>query len=144
MVKFPGLWSLVSFKLFLSNGTLLDEPNGPHPLGRLVATTSGYISILITTPEAAVLPENVGWGNATDAQIAAIAKPMVTYCGTYNLIKLEDGQLAVTTVVDIALNPAHIGTVQKRNVTFVEEPGGKQFMELRPGGRYPGSLKNFF
>lgn len=63
---------------------------------------------------------------------------MVTYCGHYKASDV-DGQLVLETDVDVALNPAWIGTRQTRNVDFVVEDG-TQYMELKPQGVFQGDL----
>lgn len=133
-----GVWNLVSFDLVL-NGTSILQPNGPDPLGKFVITSEGYASVLITTPETAIpLPNGTKWSDGTDAQLAALARPMVTYCGKYTT-SYEGEQLVLTTHVDVSLNPASIGTPQPRNVSFVEE-NGKQYMLLKPQGTIPITL----
>jgi len=138
MVKIPGLWSLVSFDLML-NGTSILQPNGPDPLGKLVATEDGYLSVLITTPETAIpLPNGTKWSDGTDAELAALARPMVTYCGKYTT-GYEGDQLVLTTHVDVALNPGMIGVPQPRNVSFVTE-NGTTYTLLKPQGTIPLTL----
>jgi Lipocalin-like domain len=138
MVKLAGVWTLISFDLMLNNTSFM-QPNGPDPLGKLVITSEGYLSVLITTPETAIpLPNGTKWTDGTDAELAALARPMVTYCGKYNTSYVGQ-QLVLTTHVDVSLNPAMIGTPQPRNVSFVEE-NGKNYMLLKPQGTVPLAL----
>jgi hypothetical protein len=138
MVSIAGVWALVSFDFFI-NGTSVLQPNGPHPLGRIAIMPEGYISVQITTPEAAVpIPNGVKWGDATDAEIGPIARPYVSYSGRYNT-SYDGEQLVLTTTVDVALDPSWMTRPQRRNVSFVEE-NGKQYMLLKPVGTIPMTL----
>jgi len=139
MVALAGVWNLVSFNYFLLNGTSILQPNGPHPLGKITIMPEGYLSVQITTPEAAVpIPNGVKWGDATDAEIAAIARPYVSYSGRYNT-SYEGEQLVLVTTVDVALDPSWMTRPQRRNVTFEQEEG-KQYMLLKPVGTIPMTL----
>ncbi|OIW22758.1 hypothetical protein CONLIGDRAFT_694585 [Coniochaeta ligniaria NRRL 30616] len=138
MAVLAGVWNLVSFNYFL-NGTSVLQPNGPHPLGKIAIMPEGYVSVQITTPEAAVpIPNGVKWGDATDEEIAAIARPYVSYSGRYQT-SYEGEQLVLTTTVDVALDPSWMTRPQRRNVTFVHEDG-KQYMLLKPVGTIPMTL----
>ncbi|KLU87026.1 hypothetical protein MAPG_06032 [Magnaporthiopsis poae ATCC 64411] len=129
MVKITGVWNLVSFNVYL-NGTIVRQPNGPHPLGKAIILP-GYISFHITTPEAAVpLPNETRWRDGTDHDIAEIARPHVSYCGRWTAAYLGE-QLQLTTTVDVSLDPSWIPRPQRRNASFVEE-NGKSYMLLMP------------
>ena len=137
-MKLPGVWNLVSFDLML-NGTSIMQPNGPNPLGKLVITAEGYLNALITAPETAIpLPDGTKWKDGSDAQLAAIARPVVAYCGNYNT-SYDGEQLVMMTMVDVALDPSVIGKVQRRHVSFVEEDG-KEYMIIRPQGTQRSTL----
>lgn len=140
MPSVAGVWNLVSFH-YLLNGTSILQPNGPHPLGKITIMPQGYLSVQITTPEAAVpLPNGTRWGDATAEQIAAIARPFVSYAGRYRTEYVgEEQQLVLVTSVDVSLDPSWTLTPQRRNVSFVEEDG-RGFMELRPVGVIPVTL----
>lgn len=61
----------------------------------------GYLSVQTTTPEAAMpIPGAVKWGDVSDAEIAAIARPYVAYSASFG------DQLVLTTTVDVALDPS--------------------------------------
>ena len=138
MVNIAGVWNLVSFN-FLVNGTSILQPNGPHPLGKIAIMPEGYLSVQITTPEAAVpIPGGVKWGDASDAEIAAIARPYVAYSGKYVTSYVGD-QLVLTTTVDVALDPSWMTRPQRRNATLFRE-NGADYMSLRPVGLIPLTL----
>ncbi len=138
MVNIAGVWNLVSFN-YLLNGTSVLQPNGPHPLGKITIMAEGYLSVQITTPEAAVpIPGGVRWGDASDAEIAAIARPYVAYSGKYVTSYVGD-QLVLTTTVDVSLNPAWMTLPQRRNATLFNK-NGKDYMILRPVGTSPLTL----
>jgi hypothetical protein len=138
MVVLAGVWNLVSFN-YLLNGTTVLQPNGPHPLGKIAIMPEGYLSVQITTPEAAVpIPNGVKWGDATDEEIAVIARPYVSYSGRYQTSYVGE-QLLLTTTVDVALDPSWMTRPQRRNVTFVNEDG-KDYMLLKPVGTIPMTL----
>lgn len=138
MVVLAGVWNLLSFDYFI-NGTSVLQPNGPHPLGKIAIMPEGYLSVQITTPEAAVpIPGDVKWGDATDEQIAAIARPYVSYSGSYTT-SYEGDQLVLLTDVDVALDPAWMTRPQRRNVTLSVEDG-KEYMVINPVGTIPMTL----
>ncbi|KAK4032941.1 Lipocalin-like domain-containing protein [Parachaetomium inaequale] len=138
MVNIAGVWNLISFN-YLLNGTSILQPNGPHPLGKITIMPEGYLSVQITTPEAAVpIPGGVKWGDASDAEIAAIARPYVAYSGKYVTSYVGD-QLVLTTTVDVALDPSWMTRPQRRNATLFKE-NGTDYMILRPVGTIPMTL----
>jgi hypothetical protein len=138
MVNISGVWSLLSFDLMVNNTSIM-QPNGPNPLGKLTITPEGYLSVLITTSETLIpLANGTKWKDGTDAELAALARPMVAYCGTYNT-SYDGAQLVMMTEVDVALDPAMIERVQRRNVSFVEE-NGKEYMFLKPQGTTRSTL----
>jgi len=138
MVNIAGVWNLISFNYFL-NGTSVLQPNGPHPLGKITIMPEGYLSVQITTPEAAVpIPGGVKWGDASDAEIAAIARPYVAYSGRY-VTSYIGSQLVLTTTVDVALDPLWMTRPQRRNATLFHE-NGTDYMILRPVGTIPMTL----
>jgi hypothetical protein len=133
MVKISGVWNLISQDyIYLPNNTSILQPFGPNPSGKLTMTNDGYISVVISNPDVARLPNGTTWSNTTDAQAATIAKAVVAYCGEFNTFH-EGDQLVLTTVVDVSLNPEWVGTTQRRNVSFVEEDG-ENYMVLKPVG----------
>jgi hypothetical protein len=132
MVNIAGVWNLISFNYFL-NGTLVLQPNGPHPLGKMIIMPEGYLSVQTTAPEAAVpIPGEVKWRDASDAEIAAIARPYLGYSGRYETSYLG-AQLVLTTTVDVALDPSWMTRPQRRNATLFNE-NGIDYMILRPVG----------
>lgn len=138
MVQLAGVWNLVSFN-YLLNGISVLQPNGPHPLGKIAIMPEGYVSVQITTPEAAVpIPGGVKWGDGSAEALALIARPYVSYAGRYKTSYVGE-QLVLTTTVDVALDPSWMLRPQRRNVTFVTE-NGKQYMLLKPVGTIPMTL----
>jgi hypothetical protein len=133
MVKLSGVWNLLSQDyIYIPNNTVIMQPSGPNPSGKLTLTNEGYISVIISNPDVARLPNGTGWVNATESQVSTVARAVVAYCGEAKTF-YEGEQLVLTTLVDIALNPDWVGTTQTRNVSFIEEEG-KEYMILRPVG----------
>jgi hypothetical protein len=129
MVKLPGLWNLLASDL-LFNNTLVRQTHGPNPLGKILITTGGYMSVLITTPNLTPLPKGTAWQDGADADVATIAREVTTYCGKYKTSSVGQ-QLLLTIDVDVAMDPAWIGKPQTRNVSLVEE-NGRDYMILTP------------
>lgn len=84
------------------------------------------------------IPGAVKWGDASDAEIAAIARPYVAYSGKYVTSYVGD-QLLLTTTVDVALDPLWMTCPQRRNATLFNE-NGLDYMILRPVGTIPMTL----
>lgn len=67
---------------------------------------------------------------ASDEDIAFVARALTTYCGPYKVFS-ENGEVRLSTHVEIALDPSWLGTAQVRRVSLREE-AGKQTMILKP------------
>ena len=79
-----GIWNLLAHDVMFNNTSVL-QPSGSNPLGKLVITPGGYFSVLITDSEIAIpLPNKTLWTKGSDADVARIAKSVVSYCGQYS------------------------------------------------------------
>ncbi len=97
-----GTWQLVSFEAE-SQATGAREPaRGAHPGGYIAFTPEGRMLVLITN-EGRTAPAN-------DQDRAALFLSMVAYAGPYT----TDAS-SWTTRVDVAANPALVGTEQRRS-----------------------------
>jgi hypothetical protein len=131
-MQIPGTWKLISFELVSNkaNGAKrIAQPLGPTPLGRITFNRDGFMSCLLTHPDHAKPPETA-WREAEDMDIAFIARPMTAYCGPYKIFS-EEGEIMLSTDVEVSLNPSWIGTLQVRRVT-VRKEAGKEILVLRP------------
>jgi len=104
---------------------------GPTPLGRMVFSPDGYMSVLGNDPQLTkrMSPE-VPWVVAPDEDVAFVARYAMSYWGAFRLFE-EDGRLRLATDVHVSLDPGWTGTEQVRNVELKEEDG-KTIMVLRP------------
>ena len=97
-----GTWEVVSLEA-VSPATGEREPaRGEHPSGYTIFTPEGRMSVLITN-DGRKAPN-------TDQDRAALFQSMVAYTGTY---RIEGDKW--TTKVDVAANPALLGTEQERS-----------------------------
>ena len=106
------------------------QPAGPSPLGRLVFTEDNYMSAMVTTPDTDIQKTHSPWNVATNEEVLRVARPMVTYCGRFQIAKHED-DIHLSTMVAISLDPTWIGGLQTRKVKL-EETNGRKLLTLRP------------
>ena len=108
-----GSWTLQAFEISYSDGRESRYPFGKHPKGRIVYTSSGHMMALVC-PETASSFEPArledGWKASKTEKAEAFDRSM-SYSGRF---RIEDN--TVIHSVDLAQNPAIIGTEQKRNV----------------------------
>jgi len=148
--KLAGVWEMRSYDLYDSFGPhkkFLARRHGDSPFGRVVITSTGFLSAHLTPPAAAkplgtgtegITPQQA-WQQATDEEVAQIARPYSAYAGTLKLFerdeeakKDEAGEWEWECVTEIALNPNLIGTKQYRRVSMEEGADGRLFLTLSP------------
>lgn len=127
-----GTWKLRSFNLVTDEAhgsQQVGQPLGPTPVGRITFNSDGFMSCLLTNPGNAK-PLGSAWQSAPDEDISFVARTMTAYCGPYQVF-FEDGEIRLSTDVEIALDPSWIGSLQVRRVTLRKE-AGKGILVLRP------------
>jgi hypothetical protein len=97
-----GTWQVVSFEAVTQTTGEREPARGDHPSGYTIFTPEGRISVLITN-EGRKAP-------STDQDRANLFQTMVAYTGTY---RVEADKWI--TRVDVAANPALLGTEQERS-----------------------------
>ena len=97
-----GTWKVVSFEAVSPTTGEREPARGEHPSGYTIFTPDGRMSVLITN-EGRKAP-------GTDQDRANLFQSMVAYTGTYRV----EGN-TWTTKVDVAANPALVGTEQARS-----------------------------
>jgi hypothetical protein len=97
-----GTWEVVSFEAVSPTTGEREPARGEHPSGYTIFTGDGRMSVLITN-EGRKPP-------STDQDRANLFQTMVAYTGTY---RIEGNKWF--TKVDVAANPALIGTEQERS-----------------------------
>lgn len=129
-----GTWQLISVRAYNDpeETSLLGEPMGPTPLGRVTFNASGYMNVHVTDPSN-IVPLSTSWLAAKPEEIARIAKGFSSYCGWYSVKYAEGGKegegekgegerereiVGFSTDVEISLDPGWQGTVQERTVEF--------------------------
>jgi hypothetical protein len=100
--RLVGAWQLVSFEAVSETTSERWAARGEHPSGYTIFTPEGRMSVLITN-EGRKPP-------STDQDRSDLFQTMVAYTGTYRV----DGNKWVTRV-DVAANPALVGTEQERS-----------------------------
>jgi hypothetical protein len=127
-----GVWKLLSVDLINEDRHPIAQPMGSNPLGRLVVSPEGYVSVLVTNPDLGreAFKDGVEWRQATDTAIATVARAATSYSGPF-YFSSEVGTPIFITKVEAALDPNWIGTDQAREFSFREE-NGKKILVLVP------------
>ncbi|KAK7714759.1 hypothetical protein SLS57_007002 [Botryosphaeria dothidea] len=98
-----------SFVLRLTNNPHISlHPLGETPLGRIMFTTASYMSCALTNSDAGEILQSTSWTQASDEEIASVARLMTTYCGPFQIYE-EDGKSFLKTDVEISLDPTWMG-----------------------------------
>jgi len=105
-----GGWRLVSWEVE-SEGAVR-RPFGDHPTGLLCYTFDGWMSACIASAERPALSAGSPRQSSAEEQAAAFTT-YFTYAGRYDVVG-ED----VVHHVEVALNPAMVGTDQVRRVAL--------------------------
>jgi hypothetical protein len=132
--KLAGVWSLLSFEFFDSEGPdkkLVRKPHGDKGFGRVVISPAGYLSGILASPAVMDPLPSDDWAAASDEEVVRISRGFNAYSGPMTLHEREDGGLLWHTNVEIALNPNWIGKQQTRRADYWEEDG-ISYMTLRP------------
>lgn len=128
-----GIWKLKSFALHLASDATsqpIFHPLGTSPLGRIMFASDGYMSCTLTNPDASGDWTSPTWIQASEQEIAGVARSMTTYCGPYRVHE-ENGKRLLSTDVEIALDPSWIGKPQVREWE-VKQSSQKILLVLRP------------
>lgn len=129
-----GVWKLLSYDLYDTDGPdkkLLGTPYGNEPMGRIVISSSGYISALVVSP-ASMEPFSVEeLVKAPDDELLRVARGISAYAGFMHLIEREDGGLKWFTTIETANTPNWVGKQQIREADWYEE-NGVAYMILKP------------
>jgi hypothetical protein len=105
-----GAWQLRSWTIADQRG--LHRPFGDTPTGLLIYSADGHMTACIARTDRAALPGSKP-RDADDAQLAAAMLSFFCYAGRW---RLEDE--VVIHDVQLALNPAMVGTSQRRTLTL--------------------------
>lgn len=100
-----GLWRLVAYEMELQATGAKETPMGTSPTGYILFGADHRMMVVLTGE--ARKPA------ATDAERAELFRSLVAYTGTYRV----DGDRWITKV-DVAHNPAWVGTEQARTFAF--------------------------
>ena len=122
-----GVWKLISVNVTAGSP---GSNYGPKPIGRLIVTSDGYLNAMITDLGQINLPNGTTWNNATDAEVAQIARLMVVYEGPFT-VQTTGNNTSLHTNVEISLMPDLVGTVQVRDA-LLEDRDGKSILTLIP------------
>ncbi|KIX10469.1 uncharacterized protein Z518_01552 [Rhinocladiella mackenziei CBS 650.93] len=134
--KFSGVWNLISWEMYDSDGPdkkLVSKPHGDDPLGKAVISPSGYLSAILV-PRACMTPFlSDEWGHASDEEVLRVSRNLTAYAGPMTLLESEngDGSFLWHTAVEIANNPNWVGKLQTRKAVYSEE-NGIAYMTLEP------------
>ena len=106
-----GTWRLISWEMLDGDGHI-SHPMGRHPIGRLMYTPDGFMSVLITGRDRRrFIPGDPVIG-IPEATISA-ARRSISYAGTYE----RDGE-ALVHHVELSSFPDWIGTDQQRLIDW--------------------------
>lgn len=104
-----GTWSLVSFSAKSANGET-QEPFGPNPLGRLMYTADGQMSVVLTRTGRAKFASTDTFAGSPN-EIKEAFEGMEAYAGTY---EINEADSSVTHHTLVARIPNWEGSMQKR------------------------------
>jgi hypothetical protein len=104
-----GTWTVVTAQV-TKDGKMI-EPQGPHPLGRLMFDSSGHFSVNIMTPDLPKFASN-NRETGTAEENKAVVQGSINYFGTYAIN--PDG--SVTFHIIASSFPNWTGTDQKRMI----------------------------
>lgn len=96
------MWKLLSYQTEFQDGSPNRAIFGEHPLGYIIFTSEGRMMALIQADGRKVA--------SSDADRAALLSSVIAYSGKYRM----NGNGWITTV-DVAWNPAWVGTDQVRS-----------------------------
>lgn len=139
-----GTWSLLSYAVYTDKEekSVVYKPHGDCPSGKIVLTSSGYVSAILLPPERkTTIPED-DLRRVPDDEVLVLARSLAAYCGPIRLY--HDGpDLVWTCDVELANNPNWVGKPQTRAVELVGmAEDGKELMVLRPRKDYVLSVSN--
>ncbi|MBD2097360.1 lipocalin-like domain-containing protein [Trichocoleus sp. FACHB-591] len=117
-----GTWRLLSCETRTSDGRVF-QPLGANPVGELVYTDNGFMSVAIMKSDRLRFQAGDIAGATPEEKIAA-ADSFISYCGSY---KLEDHK--VVHHVNVSFFPNWVGTNQVR---FVELAGDRLTLSTPP------------
>jgi hypothetical protein len=118
--KLLGVWQVVSVEREFQASAEKEYPRGKNPTGVLIFTADGRVTALLTN-EARKPP-------TTDQDRADLFNTMVAYTGKYRI----EGDKWIAKV-DVAWNPAFLGTEQARTFRFQ----GDRLQEITPWSALP-------
>ena len=113
--RLAGVWQVNTVELEYQASAVKEYPRGKSPTGFLIFTPDGRVTALLTN-EGRKAP-------ATDQDRSDLFNTMVAYSGKYRI----EGDKWIAKV-DVAWNPALLGTEQARTFRFV----GERLQEITP------------
>ena len=125
-----GTWKLVSYQSFPDGATPLARQYGDGYIGRVIFTMTGHMAAILSCKHANP-PTSQDWRLMPDSVIASFARGLNGYSGPYRLYHDDNGAVMLQTEVEVAVNPAWIGGLQKRYIK-IEEKDGEKWLILTP------------
>lgn len=111
-----GTWKLVDYK-YTENGNA--EPLGIKPTGFLMYTSDGFVSAqMMKQNRSSYQSGNLHLGSKEE--MAEAAQGYVAYAGKFSIVNFdkETNTVAVEHHMEVSMNPAWLGTTQKRFATY--------------------------
>ncbi len=100
--QLQGVWRLVSYDVEVQTTGTKFPPMGTNPKGYVIFTPGSYVSFVLTAGERKPAK--------TNGEKAGLLDTLIAYTGTYRV----EGDRWITSV-DVAWNPAWVGTEQSRS-----------------------------
>ncbi len=112
-----GTWQLIAWEI--DGGGRLEQPFGPRPVGLLSYTPDGWMQASIAAAERHAL-SGPSTRSSPDVEVAATARSYFSYAGRWWLETgrdepFEDNVEVVCHEVVVALDPAMVGSIQRRH-----------------------------
>jgi len=112
-----GAWKLVSYVEMPVDGSAASHPMGEHPLGIIMYTPDGYMSVHIMRPNRPPFASG-DWFRGTSEEYEAAATSYIAYSGPYHV---DEANGVLTHTMQLSFFPNWIGQTQPRVVEIEDD-----------------------
>jgi hypothetical protein len=116
--KLVGTWMLLSMTMVDSEDRLIAHPFGEHIKGSLVYSSDGYMSSLLSGPEAKPWAK---WNDPSAEEALTAAKLITGYTGKFFLDEVPGNKQTVFHQIRIGMPPNLEGATQERHVEIFDK-----------------------
>lgn len=112
-----GAWDLLSFSGRTPSGKTF-YPMGPKATGRLLYSADGQVAVSLAEADRTRPDPDTRMPLLNDAAAGPIARTYLAYAGPFTF---DETTHIVTHTFELCLDPARVGTLQERLVTFHDD-----------------------